>query len=69
MIFEIEDSNSFEVLENDYSKDKNFVYFKDKKLEHIDSKTFKVFDKWFPFDLYAIDKNNVICKGWKLLPN
>ena len=48
------DVNTFEILENPYSKDKNNVYFMDVKIENVDAETFEVLGKG-----YSKDKNNV----------
>ena len=48
------DIKTFKVLDFHYSKDKNYVYYENKKLETLDSKTFEVIDY-----SYGKDKNGV----------
>ena len=45
------DVNSFEYLKNDFFKDKNNVYYKNKKLEIFKPKNFEVID-------YSLVKQN-----------
>ena len=48
------DVKTFIYLDEDYSKDKNYVYYRGKKLDKIDSKTFELYDSE-----YFADKNGV----------
>ncbi len=64
-------SETFKILsypdESGYShfwKDKNFAYYENQKIEDIDIETFKVYDY-----LYAIDKNSLFFKSFKLDSN
>ena len=41
------DKKSFEILENDFAKDKNNIYYKGEKIEKIDPKSAKIFGSHF----------------------
>ena len=49
---------TFRYLDKDYAKDNKFVYFRGKKIENADSKSFKVIEGPDSF-YFAKDKNNV----------
>lgn len=71
------DRDSFEILENSYiGKDRNNIYYKGKKLENVDSKSFKNFDNFIGKDknrVFFIEKNkeiiNVDVKSFEILEN
>ena len=44
------DKKSFEILENDFAKDKNNIYYQGEKIEKIDSKSAKIFGSHFVKD-------------------
>ena len=50
--------DSFEVLKGLYSKDKNSIYYVNKKIENVDMETFESFKNG-----YARDKNHVYLLG------
>ena len=56
------DMETIEIIDRFYKKDKNFVYYKNKRMEKSDSKTFVVLDRGF-----SKDKNNVYYYGKRLL--
>ena len=58
------DIDTIEIIDRFYKKDKNYVYYENKKMEQSDSKTFVVLNRGF-----SKDKNNVYYYGKKLLIN
>ena len=44
------DKKSFEILENDFAKDKNNIYYQGEKIEKIDPKSAKIFGSHFVKD-------------------
>ena len=44
------DKKSFEILENDFAKDKNNIYYQGEKVEKIDPKNAKIFGSHFVKD-------------------
>ena len=44
------DKKSFEILENDFAKDKNNIYYQGEKIEKIDPKNAKIFGSHFVKD-------------------
>lgn len=67
------DGKSFEILNEDYARDSGAVYYKQKKLEGIDSITFEIVYQTYPdggapaySSGYVKDKNSVLYQGLRI---
>nr|WP_314114917.1 DKNYY domain-containing protein [uncultured Leptotrichia sp.] len=58
------DKKSFEILENDFAKDKNNIYYQGKKLNNVNPNYFKIVDNEIKYnnEFYKIDENMNLIK-------
>ena len=56
------DGNTFEEMDQLYSKDKNNIYYKRERIKGVDINTFEKIDEY----IYSKDKNNIYYKNIKL---